>query len=330
MEIKWKKGDFVKLYSKVKMAVGGGPANVSLYINKGEEIEYDGTTLKFSGMEVIQPSLRGSIVAGWFTLNSEGDSKGVSPYVTKRNVASSQSKNSDLLNVQRLNSTLSTDSLDENTVMNVNDRRGKDHRDEPNRLVKNTIKVNRDLESTQEGVVIARLRTPTKVVADITTSEGQRIESSVKSSAEGHNAGTPVYERENRGSKIIITDSDPDPLGMVGKPVGRVSSIQDRESSRGSSRPTSSSNKPTTSKKSKVETEEGSKSINTKINPKVRIARSICPSFPSNWDFTGKLQDRLSRVMEYDTSPQFLEALYAAEGDQMRKLLEKTFPKQFH
>lgn len=69
--------------------------------------------------------------------------------------------------------------------------------------------------------------------------------------------------------------------------------------------------------------------INTKMNPRIRIAVSIDPNFPKNWSFEGKLAERLARVKEHGPTEDFLEALYAAEGDQMRKVLQKEFPKQF-
>ena len=69
--------------------------------------------------------------------------------------------------------------------------------------------------------------------------------------------------------------------------------------------------------------------IDTKMSPKLRMARRIDPDFPVSWNFQGKLKDRLDAVKKHGATPEFLEALYAAEGDQMRALLTKTYPKQF-
>ena len=65
------------------------------------------------------------------------------------------------------------------------------------------------------------------------------------------------------------------------------------------------------------------------ISPKIRVARRIDPSFPATWKFDGKLADRLKAAQEHGATPKFLEALYAAEGDQMRRQLEKIYSDQF-
>jgi hypothetical protein len=65
------------------------------------------------------------------------------------------------------------------------------------------------------------------------------------------------------------------------------------------------------------------------LSPKLRMARRIDPTFPADWSFEGKLSERLDRVKAHGTDQAFLEALFAAEGDQFRKVLEREFPQQF-
>jgi hypothetical protein len=62
-------------------------------------------------------------------------------------------------------------------------------------------------------------------------------------------------------------------------------------------------------------------------DPRVRVARAFDPSFPNSWTFTGKLADRIKAVRDHGATPQFVQALFAAEGDQMRKKLSEEFPK---
>ena len=80
-------------------------------------------------------------------------------------------------------------------------------------------------------------------------------------------------------------------------------------------------------------TKEKSSSVKTaepKISdPRIRVARAIDPRFPADWSFTGKLSERLAAVKEHGATSNFLEALFAAEGDQMRRLLMKEYPDQF-
>ena len=65
----------------------------------------------------------------------------------------------------------------------------------------------------------------------------------------------------------------------------------------------------------------------SKLNMRVKVARRIDPSFPADWSFTGTMSDRLARVKEHGLNPSFLQALYAAEGDNFRRILEKTYPE---
>ena len=69
--------------------------------------------------------------------------------------------------------------------------------------------------------------------------------------------------------------------------------------------------------------------VDTNLPPKIRMARRIDPKFPKDWSFEGKLAERMERVKKHGATPTFLEALYAAEGDQMRRTLEREFPQQF-
>jgi hypothetical protein len=69
--------------------------------------------------------------------------------------------------------------------------------------------------------------------------------------------------------------------------------------------------------------------IDKNLSPKLRIALKLYPSFPRDWNFNGKLADRLAKVKEYGETPEFLEALYAAEGDQFRKTLKSEYADQF-
>jgi hypothetical protein len=62
---------------------------------------------------------------------------------------------------------------------------------------------------------------------------------------------------------------------------------------------------------------------------RTRIARYIKPDFPDDWDFSGKMKDRMKRLKTLGTDPLTLEAIYAAEGDNFRRALEKEFPNQF-
>lgn len=62
MEIQFTKGNFVTLRAAKKVHLGA----VELDVYEGDELEYDGQTLKMGGKEYNVPNLRAGIRAGWF------------------------------------------------------------------------------------------------------------------------------------------------------------------------------------------------------------------------------------------------------------------------
>jgi len=121
--IPWKRGEFLTFFAKMKMRVGGHNGNETVEIYAGDEFEYDGSIVKYAGREFPQPNIRAAIRDGWATMSQE-DSGTPAPFVASRDVAKSQSKTTDLSRVQRSpRQRFESDSLDEETVLEVNDRK---------------------------------------------------------------------------------------------------------------------------------------------------------------------------------------------------------------
>lgn len=329
---------FKTYYAKIKIAVEGVSQN---RINAGDEFEYDGTILKYQGSEVAAPGIRGAVKQGWVTdrpLESEEDTF-VSPRQNMRNIAQSQTINTDLSNVKRHSAgSLQSDSLDEQTVLNVSDRsdvrqsNGRGHiTQDHNRSghTRQAMTVNRDTLSEQEGRVIGRVRTPASTVTDVLAPSSYGLAKKLEEldgsgfiplpSVEGISmGGTRNIDR----TASIHEDQD--------REVGRVRQVQDRGvRQQADRRDVEFDRRDDRRQESAPHKASAPAKIDMKLDPKVRIARRIDPDFPSDWIFTGKLEARLAAVKEHGITPVFLEALYAAEGDQMRKKLEQTFPKQF-
>jgi hypothetical protein len=365
-DIRYQRNEFITLYAKMKVRLGGNgpngqPHNISF--EKGDAIQYDGSVLKYAGMEIpVGPSLRSSIQQGWFTLNEDDVNTRVRPVVPDRNVAKSQTKNTDLSRVQRHDGhQLETDHHDEDTVMNVSDRRpdadtdsrhpgGRNIRAEPRAITASTKKpgwkssglvINPGAIEEQEYHTVARLRTPANAgKIDMYSSESSRLKQQLDNMS--GSGAIPVRQRrreetiEREGVSIRTTgrmDRDA-PIEVDvgqegdGQVVGKV-----RHSSKGSGNAEGVEVRDTSNiraeKAAAARPAKAAKEIDTKMSPKLRVARRIDPGFPESWNFQGKLADRLQAAKQHGATAQFLEALYAAEGDQMRKLLEKTFPKQF-
>ena len=364
MEIQYRRNEFHTLYAKMKIRHGG---QHNIAFEKGDAVQYDGSVLKYAGMELpIGPSMRSSINQGWFTDDPEDVDSGVDAVVPNRNVAKSQTKNTDLARVQRRDDqTMETDHHDEDTVMNVSDRRpdaqadarhpgGRNIRAEPRAITANNnprkgfkskgLVINPGEIEEQEYQVVAQLRTPAKSKpVDMTTSEAGRIKQRIDN-MEGSGA-IPVRQRQqeetieregvsirstakmNRGAPIEVDvgqEGDGEVVGKVrhsSKGTGNAEGVQVRDTSNIRAEKAAAA-RPVKAVSKDVE-------INTKMSPKLRMARRIDPHFPADWNFQGKLADRLNAAKQHGATPEFLEALYAAEGDQMRKMLEKAYPKQF-
>src|SRR5512135_3194622 len=259
MEIRWQRNNFVTLYAKMKIRLGG-PHNVT--IEKGEQIQYDGTLLKYAGLDLpLGPSLRSSISQGWFTDSEEDIDGRVAPVVPSRQVAKTQTKNTDLSRVQRHEaSTLETDHMDEDTVMHVSDRRpdaaadqhhpgGRNIRAQPRAITaanapkkpgwkSSGLVVNPGAIEEQDYTPVARLRTPANAgKIDMTMPESSQLKSRLDNIA--GSGAIPLRQREetieregvtirttskmNRNAPVQIGSED------EGRVVGKV-----RHSSRGS------------------------------------------------------------------------------------------------
>lgn len=336
--MKWQRGQFNTFYAKMKIRIGGKD---DIAIADGDEFQYDGTILKYGGLEVNTIQLRGGIDNGWAGLDQEDDSR-PRAVIPTRNRAASQSVNRDLSHVQRVSSAIETDNMDEDTVMQVSDRRpqatGRKVMNVPTDTARPKVirastdsKVRKtpggmvitDEVEEQGGVDIGRIRTPASVTANVTDKSG----SAVIQRLEGIEGSGYIPHTEKEGISIRTTVGRGEEMidFSAGKVIGKVRHTdKDRGGAEGISVRDTSGPQMNKSKKA-----AGKVQINTKVDPKVRIAKAFDPDFPTDWSFSGKLAERLARVKQHGPTPQFLEALYAAEGDQMRKLLRSKFPKQF-
>jgi hypothetical protein len=323
----------------MKIRVGAAdPKSIPIDIQEGDEFEYDGQLLKYAGSEIHTPQLRGAIRNGWVTTDQDNvGSEHVSTVQLNRNIAKAQTVNKDMSRVQRSGPTqLDTDSLDEETVLNVSDRRdsSKNSRATP-QVIKSEnnrragMRVEGGIQENQDAVTIGRVRSPAKIKVDIDKSSGMTHDIENRGLGQPELFENKVIEREgvrvttNVGNLNRNVQAAQEEDGEV---VGQVRTTR-----------TSSSDgievKDTSSIRNKTSGAPVNKSqpvkIDTTLSPKIRMARRIDPGFPSNWMFSGRLADRLEAVKQHGDTPEFLEALYAAEGDQMRKALEKAYPGQF-
>lgn len=349
----FQRGKFKKYWATMKLRVGG--SNVPVDILQGDEFEFDGTILKYGGGEYTSPQIRGAINAGWATDSRQGQSH-VQAHRSTRSVAKSTSVNRDLSRVQRNDpNALGTDHSDEDTVMDVSDRRpqqtGKRVLNVPNDKAPPRVIQSRGMEITsdgdQEGVSVGRVRTAAKVKADMTTSQGQSVASRLSKiegsgfvphgsdRARGHNVlqkeGIIISTNVTGGRVGSVEMSDMDEGEVVGQvrnsgrrtvegiSVEDTSNIRER---RAQAERTPKVQKPA-AKTVKVASDEGGNAS------KIKTARTIDPKFPEDWNFFAKLDDRIKLIKKNDKNRKFLQALFVVEGASIRAHLTKTYPKMF-
>ncbi len=330
--IKWQRHNYIKFYAKMKIRIGGSHP---MDINQGDEFEYDGSILKYAGTETAQPHIRGAIVGGWASTTPDDDVH-IDAIVPSRSVAKSQTVNTDLgKGVQRHSSNnIRTSNQDENVVFNVADRKEdpENIKSQPKKLVRSEteqqvrgMKVQKSLLESQDAVTVGQVRTSSHLKVDVSSSDGSRKADELDNMVRGkpHLYKQNLQQNIEREGVTIKTNIKQlkDSInvdGEEGKVIAQVRNSNRRNSVEGIEiKDTSNPSKP-----KKVES-------SIKLSPKVRIAKAIDPNFPVDWSFEGKLAERLDRVKQHGTTQKFLEALYAAEGDQFRKTLEKEFPDQF-
>ena len=332
-QIKWQRGNYLKFYALMKIRVGG---TVPVDIQEGDEFDYDGSILRYAGAELGTPQLRGAIKNSWATLDeSDVGAVSIAAFKPGRNVAKTQSINTDLSRVSRGSlEPMETDSFDEEVVLKVSDRRpdSKNNPRAPAKLLtkdanRRTAGMRIDSEGgeDQEAVTVGRVRSPARLkVEDMTKSSSHGIAREI----ENRGLGRPeLFEREgitfkttkNIDKNVRIAQDEDE--GVV---VGKIR----RTDTRSSGASGDISIKDTSNIRSTAASQTSAK-IDMKLSPKIRVALRIDPSFPTDWSFFGKMTDRLAAVKAHGESPLFLDALYAAEGDQMRKMLSLKYPKQF-
>jgi hypothetical protein len=328
MEMQWKRGDFRTFYAQMKIRVGGKD---TLDIQKGDEFEYDGTIVKYAGAEFPQPGLRGAVKEGWATLAVQGG-----PVVAvrpERSMAKAQSVSREFSRIQRNSpEALTTTDDDENIVLNVSDR--ETARKDGKHLNKDTRRASG--ADTQDGEVVARVRSSTNIVADVTKT-GNLANKLEDISFEGGYGRADGSVGKRKGSSIEGIS--------VSTNMGKINpnDVQSEESSEGTvigSVRTSSKKsegdimiKDTSGTPGRTIVKPASKPIVKTVtvesddngNSKLSVAREIYPSFPEDWNFFAKPEDKLKRVKELGNKPEFIKALFAAEGKKMRKALQQTY-----
>lgn len=364
-DVIWQRGKFQKFFAQMKIRVGG--STVPIDIMQGDEFLFDGTVLKYGGSEFTSPQTRGAINMGWATKAQDSDQP-IQSRSSNRSVAKATSVNRDLSKVQRSEpQSIPTDMSDEDTVMQVSDRRPQNtgtrvhnvpsDNARPRALTQQNVRtarnmeINSDISDSQEGVSVGRVRTPAKIKADMLTSQGAGLSSKLNNLSgsgyvpEGSNQprGHNVIQREGVTVRTNVTSGRVGQMEMSqddeGTVVGKVRKTKDYSTEGVTVTDTSNI------REERARAEKGAKprviqkdvktvrvAAKPVVNPtaaKLKTAKGIDPDFPDNWNFFAKLPDRQALIKKKASNKKFLRAIYVVEGDPIRRFLEKEYPKLF-
>lgn len=355
--IRWKRGEFHIFFAQMKIRVGGINGNGTTDILAGDEFEYDGSIVKYAGAEFPQPGLRGAIKNQWATLDPDGNVPAA--FTSDRNVAKSQTISRDLSKVQRQEARpVKTDSLDEETVLNIGDRKramdpvtGQGHltRDDNRRTASTagtrSLNITQSDFDQQDHTPIAQVRSRANLgVVDITKPQNTRLARDLEMA--GHDQGYGAYSGQKhvvQREGVTITTN----VGDVGRDikigddsdgtvVGSVRHTDKKQHIEGidviDTSVRSVHKQPIVQTKSRLIMKTKTK---TDISLKLRIAKDIYPNFPEDWNFFAKTSDKIARVEKLkdleDTGSikGILDALYASESKSVRSALVEKFPDNF-
>ncbi len=354
-DIRWKRGEFNIFYAQMKIRVGGINGNEPIVILSGDEFEYDGSIVKYAGAEFPQPGLRGAIRDGWATMNPD-EIDLPNTFTSDRNVAKSQTINRDLSKVQRRGlGSVETDSIDEDTVLEVSDRndamdkvtgRGyltkKNNRRTPSTAGRRVLGVTQSDIDQQDHTTVSQIKSKANIgVIDITKSKNASLARDLEMS--GHESGFGAYSGKRKEGTIIEREGvtiktnignvnhdvkiDNEDEGTV---VGKVRHTESRKTQEGLEiRDTSGKPVKPVEKMEKNTIMATKTNSDHKASDRLLSAKKIFDGFPDDWNFFGKVSDKMDRLKQLGSNESMIDALYVVDSAAMKKALKLAFPSHF-
>lgn len=356
-EIRFKAGEFQTFTATRSFALG----NWNVRIEKGTEVEFDGSTVRYADTPYAFPQLRGALKAGWIVLSKyfDADNEEYGRPVAARIQVRSATQG------DQPRSMIATVEQDEQIVMN-----SKAH-------ASNTKAANRRTasQSGSDGVPVRTLKTPAvsatnvtqaqSVISDldnlkITPGQGITVEEMLERMSDEEREAYLIKKEAARAS-YVQEAAVPTKSGS-GKVVTKVKTAAGPKTSEGMT--------VTQTTGGGIETwdggdapvvadlgqgkstlvEDGITFSNTgipaakpgkktaakvslppmSVEVRLKIAKSMCPDFPDSYDFAAPAKKKLARLQaDFEDRLDVLRAVFAAEGDEFKAQLIQEFPQAF-
>lgn len=353
-QIRYKSGEFQSFTATRTFALG----NTNVSVQKDSDLEFDGSTVKYAGADYVFPQLRSAVKVGWVVLSSEyeeGNPEYGRPQAANIKV---RSATEDKGEAKSMKAPVATET-DERIVMSSADHAAgtKAH---------NT---GQDVVEPQDGTSVGRrFKTSAKAgKTDVSRSnvvnnaENVEIEPGRGRSEQEMLAGMSDEERqiylakkESLKSRYVDTDiSQGTPVAKVAskgatekegitvtQQVGGGVEIADMGGTGGKAEESVASEEGvtfrTTNGPKKLQPEphprsrQASTTLRQTIEARLQIAKTLCPEFPSSYDFAATERKKLARLQaDFEDRPDVIRAVFAAESDEFKTRLVEEFPAAF-
>lgn len=356
MEIKYKTGDFLNFVATRTFALG----TTDVSVVKGSELEFDGSTVKYSGSSYAFPQLRAAVKTGWVIL-AENYLEGQVYDRPARAKISVRSAVEGKAPPQEMGESSEPDEQEVSApgTFRYSAKGGE------------APKARRQEVEPQDGVVVGRtFKTAAKTSSSVTAESVSRTLSSTQDvqieAGQGLSEEAVLSRMSDEDRVAYFTkkqvlrsqyvDTEPGP-----PVVGRVESVGSKEAEGltltqavgggvetvdlggtggkakesvveegGITFRTTNGPERTTDPHPREVTERGKVASDGTSETRLHIARMLCPEFPDNYDFSASERKKMARLQaDFEDRPDVLRAVFAAETDEFKVKLLEEFPTTF-
>jgi len=363
-QIRFKSGEMLTFIATRTFSLG----NFDTTVANGSEVKFDGSTAEYAGNQYSFPNLRGAIKTGWLVLAEAYDeddpdygrpvsaniqvhhpTKGGNPMQPNKKMAISTTEsdervvgnatqhaadtkagNKPSIRQKTASATSSSNVIEEQDGVPVRTLKtaavSRTNMENAGAAIKEANKVQIDAGAsinTEEAMLAAMPEDERETyLAQKASRRSQYIDTADRQViAKVAAAKTATSEGITATSKVGGGVATADPVDPGGKAVETVH-IEDGITIRNTNGPKNGGPQP--ARQAAVSTVEAST-----VDARLMVAKSICPTFPDNYDFNASSRKKLAFLEDFEDEDRILLAVFAAESDAFKATLQQEFPSAF-
>lgn len=363
-QIRFKTGEFQEYTATKTFEL----STFGVKIQKGSEIEFDGSVVKYAGAQHQFPQFRSAVIAGWAVLSSEYDA--ANPLYNAPQSANIKMRPVSDADKSGGKTAATTIEADERIVMSsAQHAEATRTQNRPNHSTR--LAGNSGVAEAQDGVPVRSLKTAAKnktSLADagaamraadsVTIEPGQGIteqemleqmsatdravylaqKSALKSryvDDAAPSTGVKVGEVKSAGTKhadgMKLTQSVGGGTEISdGTGVAVATIRKDETATRVEDGITFKNTNGPKQHAAPMHPRTASETMNGTVSARLQVARALCPEFPESYDFAASEKKKLARLQaDFEDRPDVLRAVFAAESDDFKQKLVAEFPQAF-